>query len=405
MTVLTLAFSAQADMMRMHSGTLRQIKNNKVAEAALTQSQAEKLQAPQTNGPRKVITTLPEGELRTYQRVQGQGVFPDQGNLGLDVQSGKMDMVFADDNVVYMKNILFNCNLTYGSSWVQGTLSDDGTTITVPMGQPIFEDPFDNTELVLCMGRTELVYVYDGEPSISFTVDENVAEVTYVIDGDNIALQGTDGSDATGQDMNRWNAYGLACCWADDGSFGGCLEWSTLLTRTETSVIPTVIYDQPEGEMVTYNRAGMSIFTGYFGVQSSPFTDYDEIFTFKAEDFPNDLTEDITEVPSSVFYSSWDLSYYGAYLYYDEAPLFDYRVGIQVHYTINGVRNSSNIVYWGEPIPIPDPSGVSELSDGKQIADVRYYNLAGQQVAQPRGLTIQVTTYSDGTRTATKVIK
>lgn len=140
------------------------------------------------------------------------------------------------------------------------------------MGQPIFEDPFDNAELVLCMGRTELVYV-DGEPAISFTVDENVAEVTYVIDGDNIALQGTDGSDATGQDMNRWNAYGLACCWADDGSFGGCLEWSTLLTRTETSVIPTVIYDQPEGEMVTYNRAGMSIFTGYFGVQSSPFTD------------------------------------------------------------------------------------------------------------------------------------
>ena len=272
LTVLTLAFSAQADMMRMHSGTLRQVKNNKVAGAALTQSQAEKLQAPQTNGPRKVITTLPEGELRTYQRVQGQGVFPDQGNLGLDVQSGKMNMVFADDNVVYMKNILFNCNLTYGSSWVQGTLSDDGTTITVPMGQPIFEDPFDNTELVLCMGRTELVYV-DGEPAISFTVDENVTEVTYVIDGDNIALQGTDGSDATGQDMNRWNAYGLACCWADDGSFGGCLEWSTLLTRTETSVIPTVIYDQPEGEMVTYNRAGMSIFTGYFGVQSSPFTD------------------------------------------------------------------------------------------------------------------------------------
>ena len=25
--------------------------------------------------------------------------------------------------------------------------------------------------------------------------------------------------------------------------------------------------------MVTYNRAGMSIFTGYFGVQSSPFAD------------------------------------------------------------------------------------------------------------------------------------
>ena len=123
------------------------------------------------------------------------------------------------------------------------------------------------------MGTTELVYV-DGQPDhVAFTADETVTEVTYTIDGDKIILNGTEGSSATGQDLGRWNAYGLACCWADDGSFGGCLEWDTELTRTETSVIPTVIYSQPEGEMVTYNRAGMSIFTGYFGVQSSPFAD------------------------------------------------------------------------------------------------------------------------------------
>ncbi len=83
---------------------------------------------------------------------------------------------------------------------------------------------------------------------------------------------------------------------------------------TAPTEVPTVITEQPEGEMVTYNRAGLSIFTGYFGVQSS----------------------------------------------------------------------------W---------------IDGKEIADVRYYNLAGQQVTQPSGLTIQVTTYTTGTRTATKVIK
>ena len=118
------------------------------------------------------------------------------------------------------------------------------------------------------------------------------------------------------------------------------------------------------------------------------------------------MTQDVAEITSSIFYNSWDLSTYGVYLYYDEAPLFEYRVGIQVHYTINGVINSSNIVYWGDPVPDPDPdTSVSELNGTKQVADVRCYNLAGQQVAQPSGLTIQVTTYSDGTRTATKVIK
>lgn len=50
-------------------------------------------------------------------------------------------------------------------------------------------------------------------------------------------------------------------------------------------------------------------------------------------------------------------------------------------------------------------TGVDELNAGKQISGVRYYNLAGQEMAQPSGMTIQVTTYTDGTRTATKVIK
>ena len=136
----------------------------------------------------------------------------------------------------------------------------------------------------------------------------------------------------------------------------------------------------------------------------SIYTDYDQIYTFKASDFPDDLTEDVTEVTSSIFFNSWNLSAYGVYLYYDEAPLFDYRVGIQVHYTINGVTNSSNIVYWNIA-PIPDVTSVNELNGGKQVATVRYYNLAGQQVAQPSGLTIQVTTFTDGTSNATKVIK
>ncbi len=98
------------------------------------------------------------------------------------------------------------------------------------------------------------------------------------------------------------------------------------------------------------------------------------------------------------------MSTYGAYLYYDEAPLFTHQVGIQVFYTIDGVKNASEIVYL-EVFPQEDPSSVNELTGGKQVANVRYFNLAGQEMAQPSGMTIQVTTFTDGTRTATKVIK
>ncbi len=725
LAVMALGFSAQADMISLQNANQRHVKKTQTVNPAVSQSVAEAMQA---NQRMNVITTQPEGELRTYARTGGQGIFPNQDQLGLDVQSGKIDMVFAEDNVVYLKNILFNFSSTYGSSWVQGTLSEDGTTITVPMGQSIYWSDYYQSEIVLCMGSTELVYV-DGQPGIQFTADESVTEVTYAIDGDKITLLGTEGSDATGHDMDRWNAYGLSCCWSDDGAFGGCLEWNTELTRTETTVVPTVIYNQPEGEMVTYNRAGMSIFTGYFGVQSSSFADKmnlvygtdgkvyiqnplwwnksyntwvcgdydpetgiisvpvgqylmysedaelgvqllwghsilyqdaegyymyeyfiddvdeilykidgenlyllgcegdpnaefpeyynatgllghfsdgsnmtcleyvgpdvpygtllnlrpavpanpfnltwqdrgttdgttvlnftlpttdvdgniieqefisysifidddqiytfdaasygsidvditevpyslwsnywnftptqvtffrtnhcddpifehrigiqvyytvggvknasdivyinagdlepavpanpeasawydyseygsnygnfyfdlpttdvdgnyidqyylsysiylddDQIYTFRASDFPNELTEDVTEIPSSIFFNSWNLSSFGANLYFDEAPLFTHQVGIQVFYTIDGVKNASDIVYL-EVFPV---SGVDELNAGKQIADVRYYNLAGQEMKLPSGLTIQVTTFTDGTRTATKVIK
>ena len=51
-------------------------------------------------------------------------------------------------------------------------------------------------------------------------------------------------------------------------------------------------------------------------------------------------------------------------------------------------------------------TAVDEVNVKKAIASVAYYNLAGQQSAQPiDGVNIVVTTYTDGTRTTAKVIK
>ena len=134
----------------------------------------------------------------------------------------------------------------------------------------------------------------------------------------------------------------------------------------------------------------------------SIYTDNDQIYTFTVDNYPNDLTEDVTEIPSSISAFSWNISNFSTYLYHPEdGQLFEHRVGIQAHYTVNGEKNSSEISY----LTVYPYSGVDELASGKQIANVRYYNLAGQEMAQPSGLTIQVTTFTDGTRTATKVIK
>ena len=51
-------------------------------------------------------------------------------------------------------------------------------------------------------------------------------------------------------------------------------------------------------------------------------------------------------------------------------------------------------------------TAVEEINANKAVASVAYYNLAGQQSAQPvNGVNIVVTTYTDGSTTTAKVIK
>ena len=66
------------------------------------------------------------------------------------------------------------------------------------------------------------------------------------------------------------------------------------------------------------------------------------------------------------------------------------------------MRNESDIVWF---FNTGHGTGVSEVNAGKTVASVRYYNAAGQQMARPDGLTIVVTTYTDGTTSAVKVVK
>ncbi len=50
-------------------------------------------------------------------------------------------------------------------------------------------------------------------------------------------------------------------------------------------------------------------------------------------------------------------------------------------------------------------TGINEVAGGKQVAGVRYFNMAGQEMTEANGLTIVVTTYTDGTTSAVKVVK
>ena len=52
------------------------------------------------------------------------------------------------------------------------------------------------------------------------------------------------------------------------------------------------------------------------------------------------------------------------------------------------------------------PTGIETVNAGQAVKSVRYYNLLGVESAEPfQGVNVVVTTYTDGTRSAKKVIK
>ena len=117
--------------------------------------------------------------------------------------------------------------------------------------------------------------------------------------------------------------------------------------------------------------------------------------------------------PSTIYYkvyiwnyetSEWELVGEDEWLEYEEILSFNeegkYRV--EAYALADGKLPSEQIAYEFVVAPI---TGISEMVNGKTVAGVRYYNMAGQEMTEANGICIIVTTYTDGTTSATKVVK
>jgi hypothetical protein len=77
-----------------------------------------------------------------------------------------------------------------------------------------------------------------------------------------------------------------------------------------------------------------------------------------------------------------------------------YRV--EAYAVASGKLPSTEIAYEFVVSPF---TGIDEMTSGKTVAGVRYFNMAGQEMQQADGMTIIVTTYTDGTTSTMKVMK
>ncbi len=370
-----------------------------------------------TKAPAKVdiITEQPEGNLVTYTR-SGEYMTVSLYGYITDAQTGQLKVVYAEDG----KTVYIQDPLCYGEGqgvWVKGELSDDGLTISVPLGQYVAYNEEDGYGLLLSWGATEAIDLGDDFYWVMFTPDENVEAVTYAVNESEgtISLVGSEG-DAFAEEPNNWNALGVAGIWDDDLSVA-TIEWKTVWTVLEDA--EAAVPADPEA-LEFFDCKDESGFTRFDfninlvdvdgkplhadNVTYSIYTDDDQLFTFDYDTYGanNGFDQDMTEIPYG--FTGYDFYLRRVYFYRTNTgdnPLFNWRIGIQVHNTVDGVRNSSNIVYLEEN-PYHAIDGVKQ---GKTVASERYYNLAGQKVASPEGITIKVTTYTDGTTTTTKVVK
>jgi hypothetical protein len=78
--------------------------------------------------------------------------------------------------------------------------------------------------------------------------------------------------------------------------------------------------------------------------------------------------------------------------------------------TVDGIElvttDCQTVLLDGFAIGVHGAASVNELNSSKEVARVDYFNMAGQRIDRPdSGVTIVVTTYTDGTRSTTKLFQ
>jgi len=194
-------------------------------------------------------------------------------------------------------------------------------------------------------------------------------------------------------------------------------------TATEEIVIPAYV-DDPEGHMTGYwvvllDKNGAEVWVKLENTNTEDPNQYLanvalHYSQFGGQPIGEGMTDD--DNPMVPFYFMIDGDRYACqgenvvpvYGNANENPLYEtenfWNVNVGYYYTVgvlvdpatgNKYLQISKGIY----------TGIDEMNADKTVAAVRYFNMAGQEMQEANGMTIVVTTYTDGTTSAVKVMK
>jgi hypothetical protein len=349
-----------------------------------------------------IITEIPDNcAVHVYKR-NSACIFYSFNYLYAQTTDGFFRVAFDRDNQpdVYIQDLSWYHSDFYDAHcWVKGTYDRWNHIITIPTGQYLSWNDKGGYGAVLGWGSTQVDTIVNGNGEeqhvLNPHVNENVTEIQMRVDGEDIYMLGTQG-DVNAEYPDDYIATGMMTYWNDDHSFtsiefcnrdesGNALPWGMrVIEGPAVPANPTADEWYDCGDESGYSRFFYTLpetdvngnFINPECLSYSIFLDDDQIFTFDEYTYSYDThgMGDITEVPYNIYSHGYDFRTGYVYFYRTNhegyEPLFTWRIGIQVYYTVDGVSNASDVVYL-EVFPNPNVNiGDVNNDSAVNIADV-----------------------------------
>ena len=312
-----------------------------------------------------------------YQTLPVYGYWYDVEGIGQMIYPAEMLADMAGGEITELK---FYSAATWGDDFSSYTVAFSGGSIQLSLKE-VNQVGFEDVEIVT--GATvvaNIVPVY-GDLYLTFELDQ-----PFQYNGGNLLVEAAwDGNGTYGR------TYFVA---VDELDYNPCYygfdyygEWSASLCN----YLPKVTFTYTPGQVTPPTptvQTGAPTFNGYTT---------DGIHAY--------FVEIIETEPSTIYYRvQYPDGTWSEWAEYTEVLSFvgDGKYRVEAYAVADGKLPSEQIAYEFVVSPL---TGLSELVNGKTVAGVRYYNVAGQEMQEANGLTIVVTTYTDGTTSTAKVIK
>ena len=131
-------------------------------------------------------------------------------------------------------------------------------------------------------------------------------------------------------------------------------------------------------------------------------------YTFKKAAYPKmRRDDDMEEIPFTFSdYHTIQGSSNKKFVYFTALPPATKTIGVETLYRVKGVTKvSKRLVYDIATNTTSTTTGIKTAHAGSDGLSVAYYDLTGRRLQQPQhGVTIKVTTYTDGTRKCEKLM-